>query len=75
MKREANEINFCLAMMTASADRKTAFTKNGDVAELAAAICVSESRRPLLYYIRGGNGTVNEALQGIDDTAQASESH
>lgn len=44
--------------------------KPGDVAELAAAICASESRRPLSLIILGGDGTVNEALQGIDDTTQ-----
>lgn len=44
--------------------------KCGDVARLAASICAAVKERPLFLIILGGDGTVNEALQGIDDPAQ-----
>lgn len=44
--------------------------KRGDVARLAASICGAAKERPLSLIILGGDGTVNEALQGIDDPTQ-----
>lgn len=43
--------------------------KAGDVAMLAADILASDSTRPLTLIILGGDGTVNEALQGMTDTS------
>lgn len=42
--------------------------KAGDVAKLAADILASDGTRPLTLIILGGDGTINEALQGISDT-------
>lgn len=44
-------------------------THNGHIAELAAEVTASE--RPINLIILGGDGTVNEALQGIRDFSKA----
>lgn len=44
-------------------------THNGHIAELAAEVTASE--RPVNLIILGGDGTVNEALQGIRDFSKA----
>lgn len=44
--------------------------KTGDVARLAKQITSSPGTRPLTLIILGGDGTVNEALQGIQDTSE-----
>ena len=45
--------------------------KPGDVARLASEILASASEFPVPMIILGGDGTVNEALQGISDTSKA----
>lgn len=44
--------------------------KPGDVAELASEILTSAEEFPVPMIILGGDGTVNEALQGISDTSK-----
>ncbi len=44
--------------------------KAGDVARIARSLLSSHSAEPLSLIILGGDGTVNEALQGIDDTSR-----
>lgn len=44
--------------------------KAGDVAKIAADILASAETFPLRLIILGGDGTVNEALQGIPDPSQ-----
>lgn len=41
----------------------------GDVSNIVRNILTSVSTRPLSIILLGGDGTVNEALQGIDDTS------
>lgn len=41
----------------------------GDVANIAKEICTQASESPIHLIVLGGDGTVNEALQGIDDTS------
>lgn len=42
----------------------------GDVANIAREICASVTESPIHLIILGGDGTVNEALQGIEDTTR-----
>lgn len=42
----------------------------GDVAKIAADILSSTAERPLRLIVLGGDGTINEALQGISDPSQ-----
>lgn len=42
--------------------------KAGDVSNIIRNILTSESTRPISIILMGGDGTVNEALQGMDDT-------
>lgn len=44
--------------------------KAGDVARLIREIIASAKQLPVPVIILGGDGTVNEALQGIDDTSK-----
>ena len=44
--------------------------KAGDVARIAGDILASRTESPLSIIILGGDGTVNEALQGIQDTSR-----
>lgn len=44
--------------------------KAGDVAHIAESILASHGTEPLSLIILGGDGTVNEALQGIEDTSR-----
>lgn len=43
--------------------------KEGDVARIAADILASATERPINIILLGGDGTVNEALQGMKDTS------
>lgn len=43
--------------------------EKGDVARIASDILASTSERPLTIILLGGDGTVNEALQGMEDTS------
>lgn len=42
----------------------------GDVANIAREICNQTEEAPIHLIILGGDGTVNEALQGIEDTSR-----
>ncbi len=44
--------------------------KAGDVAHIARDILASRTESPLSIIVLGGDGTVNEALQGIQDTSR-----
>lgn len=44
--------------------------KAGDIASIAGNILSSHEESPLFFIILGGDGTVNEALQGIPDTSR-----
>lgn len=44
--------------------------KHGDVARIVSEILTSCKERPITLILLGGDGTVNEALQGMDDTDQ-----
>ena len=44
--------------------------KAGDVARIAGEILSSHKENPLYLVIFGGDGTVNEALQGLQDTSR-----
>ena len=48
--------------------------KPGDVAELMSEILASAREFPVPIIILGGDGTVNEALQGIADTSKVERS-
>ncbi len=43
--------------------------KEGDVARVVADILASAKERPIRIILLGGDGTVNEALQGMNDTS------
>ena len=48
------------------------FSKHpGDVAALTAKIMADSKETPVHFIILGGDGTINEALQGITDTSRA----
>lgn len=42
----------------------------GDIAQIVREICHTAEGKPVTVIILGGDGTVNEALQGMEDTAQ-----
>ena len=42
----------------------------GDVSQLISEIWSATQKRPLTIIILGGDGTINEALQGIEDFSQ-----
>lgn len=44
-------------------------TEHGDVARIVSEILASSKERPITIILLGGDGTVNEALQGMDDTS------
>ena len=43
----------------------------GDIEHITREILTAHKERPITLIILGGDGTVNEALQGMDDTSQA----
>lgn len=42
----------------------------GDIAIITKEILSSDKHRPITLVVLGGDGTVNEAIQGMDDTSQ-----
>lgn len=44
--------------------------KEGDVARIVSDVLSSAQERPIRIILLGGDGTVNEALQGMDDTSE-----
>lgn len=43
--------------------------KEGDVARITSEVLLSTAERPIHFILLGGDGTVNEALQGMNDTS------
>lgn len=58
------------AMHAAGVHYRSYFSrKEGDVARIATDILASTDERPINIILLGGDGTVNEALQGMEDTS------
>ncbi len=58
------------AMHTAGVTYRSYFSRQeGDVARIASDILASAKERPIHIILLGGDGTVNEALQGMKDTS------